>query len=487
MSLPPWILPFKEPHTTIKLIKGAYYKYAVTYHYDPTRKRTIPKSGVLLGKITEQHGFVPSPKNTLRQTSLTPPHVDIKTFGLYALFDNLLKDEIPSLKAVFGQERAEALLIFAMMRWAYQSPIKRVLSYQVHDYCSEYWGGDTRLSDKYLTSLLRFAGENRELVCSWMRTLVPSGNENFVLMDSTHVMSASEHLGINAKGYNGAGDYGKQIRLMYVFQAKLSRPIYYRLINGNMTDISCMSLCIKELGIKQAVFIADKGFYSEQNIKALEGQDLYYLIPLRRNNPLIDYRPLSRVDFKKSGRYFMWQGRIIWYYQYERKGKSLVTYLDERLRVEEEEDYLGRTISHPESYSETGYQERLHRFGTLTLNYRTEGPQSAQQLYEVYKQRNEIETMFDSYKTFLKADIMYMQNRHVLEGWLFVNFLAMLGYYKLYDRLRKAGLLSKESPKDIIELAKSIYQVRIQGEWNRSEIAQRIGKLFKKLGIDSLT
>jgi hypothetical protein len=51
---------------------------------------------------------------------------------------------------------------------------------------------------------------------------------------------------------------------------------------------------------------------------------------------------------------------------------------------------------------------------------------------------------------------MYMQNRHVLEGRLFVNFPAMLGYYKLYDRLRKADLISKESPKDIIELAKTI-------------------------------
>jgi hypothetical protein len=87
-----------------------------------------PKSGVLPGKITFQNGFVPSPKNTLRQTSLSLPRVDIKIFGLYALFDMLLTDEIPSLKAVFGQERAEALLTFAMFRWAYQSPIKRVLS-----------------------------------------------------------------------------------------------------------------------------------------------------------------------------------------------------------------------------------------------------------------------------------------------------------------------------------------------------------------------
>jgi hypothetical protein len=119
MSLPAWILPFKEPHTAIKLIKGTYYKYAATYLYDPCRKRTIPKSGVLPGKIIEQNGFVPSPKNALRLSSLSLPRVDIKIFGLYALFDMLLTDEIPSLKAVFGQERAEALLTFAMFRWAY--------------------------------------------------------------------------------------------------------------------------------------------------------------------------------------------------------------------------------------------------------------------------------------------------------------------------------------------------------------------------------
>jgi hypothetical protein len=182
-------LPFKKPHTAIKHIKDIYYQYAVTYHYDPDRKHTIPKSGVLLGKITEHDGFVPSPKNTLRQTPLALPRVDIKTFGLYALFEHLLKDEIPSLEAVFGPERAHALLTFAMMRWAYQSSIKRVLAYQVHDYSGEHWCPDIRLSDKYLTGLLRFTGENREAVLSWMRGLLPRGNENFVLMDSTHVMS----------------------------------------------------------------------------------------------------------------------------------------------------------------------------------------------------------------------------------------------------------------------------------------------------------
>lgn len=487
MSLPTWVLPFKESHTSIRCIKGSYYKYKVSYHYDSKRKRTIPKTGVLLGKISEQYGFIPSPKNTLREQYQNPPQVDIKIFGVYALFENLLREETPSLKRVFGTQHAEALLSFAMFRWAYQSPIKRALAYQAHDYCSERWIPQVRLSDKYLTSLLRFVGENREMAVSWMRGLLPSQSDQFVLMDSTHLMSASEHLGINAKGYNGAWDFGKQLRLMYLFQAKLSRPVYYRLLGGNIPDISSMSLCIKELGITRVIFIADKGFYSEKNIKMLDEEGLYYVIPLRRNNSLIDYRPLGDKDFKKMSRYFIWQGRVIWQYQYERKGKLFVTYLDDRLRVEEERDYLERLRTHPETHTEKEYFEKLDRFGTLSLTYRTESPQSAQYLYEAYKQRNEIEMMFDSYKTFLKADVLYMQDRHVLEGWLFVNFLAMLGYYKLYDRLREAKLIAKESPKDIIELSKSVYQTKMRGQWNRSEIPQRVKKLFEKIKIDSLT
>ena len=44
--------------------------------------------------------------------------------------------------------------------------------------------------------------------------------------------------------------------------------------------------------------------------------------------------------------------------------------------------------------------------------------------YESYKQRNEIEVMFDSYKNYLDADVSYMQNRYVMEGWLFANFFS---------------------------------------------------------------
>jgi len=79
-----------------------------------------------------------------------------------------------------------------------------------------------------------------------------------------------------------------------------------------------------------------------------------------------------------------------------------------------------------------------------------------------------------------------MQNRYVLEGWLFANFIAMIAYYKLYVRLRQANLLSKYSPKDIIELSKAIYKMKIRGEWHRSEMTKKTQGLFAKIGVDYL-
>ena len=487
MKLPTWVMPFKEPKTEIKFIKGFYYKYEVRYEYNKDKKRTDKITVRLLGKITEHEGFVPSDKNELRQRSVLPK-VDIKTFGVYHLFTNLLASEIESLKASFKEDVIEKVLSFAMMRWAYQSPIKRVPNYHAHDFCSENWSIQS-ISDKQISDALKFMGENREAVVEWMKAELKTntGSNRFVMMDSTHITTVSEQLAINAKGYNPDHDYDKQIRLMYLFAAELNQPVYYRLVNGNITDIKSMALSVKEMNVKDVVFIADKGFYSKDNISGLNENQLQYIIPLLRNSAMIDFSPLLKANFKTELKsYFVYQDRIIWYYSYQSDGQTLITFLDEKLRVKEENDYLLRIKSFPEKYTEALFYEKLHRFGTLTFVYQLNETLNPQQLYEAYKQRNEIEVMFDSYKNFLAADKTYMQDRYVLEGWLLANFLAMIAYYKLFTRLKKAKLLQKYSPKDIIEISKAIYQMKIQGKWHLSEISQKHIAIFKKIKIDYL-
>ena len=176
------------------------------------------------------------------------------------------------------------------------------------------------MSDRDISLNLKWFGENRERVVGWMKTLlkdVPEDEQNFLLMDSTHTVSVSENLSVNAKGYNPDFDFDKQIRLMYLFSAQMKQPVYYRLINGNtctlvrsITDIKAMTLSVKEMNIKdKVVFIADKGFFSSENVAMLDEENLSYIIPLKRNNPLVDYSPLERNGFKKEMKYFIFQER----------------------------------------------------------------------------------------------------------------------------------------------------------------------------------
>ena len=116
---PEWILKHKEPHTEIKKIKGHYYKYSVKYRYSSERGRSVRESTVLLGKITEEKGFIASEKNLMKE-ALENPKVDTKLYGVYAIFSELMSQEIPQPVEIFGRNIAEALSVFAMMRFAYQ-------------------------------------------------------------------------------------------------------------------------------------------------------------------------------------------------------------------------------------------------------------------------------------------------------------------------------------------------------------------------------
>jgi len=74
-----------------------------------------------------------------------------------------------------------------------------------------------------------------------------------------------------------------------------------------------------------------------------------------------------------------------------------------------------------------------------------------------------------------------MRDRNVLEGWLAANFIAMIAYYSLFARLKNAKMLNNFSSKDIIETAKSIYKIKISGNWHLSEITAKTNDFSRNL------
>jgi len=62
---------------------------------------------------------------------------------------------------------------------------------------------------------------------------------------------------------------------------------------------------------------------------------------------------------------------------------------------------------------------------------------SCEQLYKMYKSRDRIEKLFDTYKTVLDADKLYLQDTMSVHGHVFIGFLCLYVYTRIEQLLKK--------------------------------------------------
>jgi len=146
---------------------------------------------------------------------------------------------------------------------------------------------------------------------------------------------------------------------------------------------------------------------------------------------------------------------------------------------------LERVENKLEGYTMRDFHARQHQFGTLAVISNTDKPASS--LYADYKTRGNVETMICALKHILDADHSHMQNEHALEGWMFVNLIALKWYYTLLGLLKKHDLNRIYSPMDLLFFLSEIKKVKINGAWYLSEITKKSAELLKKIGIGLIT
>jgi transposase len=82
-----------------------------------------------------------------------------------------------------------------------------------------------------------------------------------------------------------------------------------------------------------------------------------------------------------------------------------------------------------------------------------------QEMYELYKKREQFEKMFDTYKNVLDADRLYLQDDESVFGHVFISFLSLYAYYKLEGMLKTAELNRRMSPIDLLLQYSKVYHV----------------------------
>jgi transposase len=224
--------------------------------------------------------------------------------------------------------------------------------------------------------MLRGVGVNRAGQNVVSRELTDMSDQ--LVYDLSSVFSRSMSISQAEKGYNKDKIQLPQINLALLCSADTGLPTMIRALPGSVKDIKTLYYSINELDTGGKILVLDRGFFSEGTIKFLGGEDNSYVLPAKRNSCYYD----TRIHLNE---YFSYHGRLI--RCGKRKCNDFYFYLfeDQDLRLEEQKN----------------------------------------------KKREVVEKLFDTYKTVLNADKLYLQDDESVFGHVFIAFLSFYIYCKL--------------------------------------------------------
>lgn len=493
---PDWVLKHRKPGTEIRRSGVRFYVYKVSSIYDKEKKRARKITGEYLGKITEADGFVASDKVKVSKKLpiVNSNKITTREYGMSMFIQRYCKDIVDVLKVYFP-DQWEWIVACLYSRVVYQSPIKNMDYHYKRSYLSE--GTNLIMNPKNISSLYRDLGVNKQPMQAYMQAFM--GNSSVALIDATDIITYSKNLDRNKVSKTKSGTYEPLFNLLYFYQPGTFTPAYYRLFDGNVKDIKMVQMAVEESGYKNASIIADKGFSSKENYEILDAANLKYIMPLKRDSQKIKKELFK--DLPRGNSHFHFAGGAIYYTSYDdpeteinegnkklkrgrpkkdqTKKRRIHLFIDEEAMTKEKKDYQHRMITHPSNYTAEKYQNKLDDFGSFSVI--TNVDEDEETIFQYYKSRVGVEVLFDSFKNTMHFDIPYMQDNEALEGWMFINHLALQVHHKIYQLLKEQKLLPKKSIKDFIHYLSDIRIVNINGKWVMETMPKTQADMLTKL------
>lgn len=458
-AYPDWVEKHRGEGKEIKMIGGRYYLTSYEYRAVDGRRKKV--STGTLGTIRPE-GLIPSCKKgqTIRSQVTAPLE-----YGASFLLESLGNDILSNLNETFSSKLSNQIFEMAKIGLVSPSPFKRMELIYSNSYDSRL-RPNLPLSPSTITSVLNEIGSNREAQLNFMRKYY-DGTE-FIIFDGTRLVSHS----LGEKGYNHCNIDDPQMNLQYCFSLRPEKkPIYFKGFTGDKTDISILKTCIRESGLNNMIFIADKGYYSGSNAEELTKNGISYIMPVKRCDKRIDYASIDMSSMDGFDEFFSFQSRPIFYKTIQRasaagakgtdaKGETeepkpsetIVLYFDQKMR--------GKEIMDSTCGKDGGIDDLKERkfrsMGTIALATTIKEEKTPKEIYEIYKERELIEDANDAYKNVMRKNASYLQNTNSYYGWLFINHITLLLYYRVYNKIKEKGMTSKYSVADVIEQAKRI-------------------------------
>lgn len=481
-KLPEWVRKMVGRKQTVRQRNGHFYLYDVEYEYDKEKKRSAIKSIRMAGTLDQVRGLVPA-----RRRRAKGERVSAFEFGATDALESLGPDIREGLRECFGVEDGDCIMALAKFGLTDREPEKRIQSAYQCSYESVRFPG-LPLSGSSISKLTERIGLDREAQVRFMRRY--TDGVTHVIFDGTRLVCQSMNNPLAAMGYNHIGLKDPQVNLMYCFSLKPRKmPVYFRALPGSMPDVSGFITCVREIGIRGITVIADTGFESLDNSSELKESGICFIRPLKRNDSRMKYLSEPENPNLYDGS-FLYRGRPIFYKRLVRhslekaKGRwgkrgrppkgwkpsetvrevdGITLFYDESLAAEERATFLKGLAEGRDGYGPEAYAAIHPRMGTIAIA--ANGDQDPRDVYSTYKERELIEDGNKAYKDVLDRFASHKRSEPTYLGWLFVNHVSLMLYYRVVEKIRESGHESDYSAEDVIDAAKRIQMVKMGDEW----------------------
>ncbi|HJH29512.1 MAG TPA: hypothetical protein C5S51_07460 [Methanosarcinaceae archaeon] len=462
-----WLEKQREQGTKcleIKVIGKNHYAYHSTTYWDKELKKPR-KTSKYLGKLDKTEGLIESRK---RKKLASSDIRNVTEYGNSMVLHESMKSLKPPLIDAFP-DCWEEIYSLAMVRINGYVPMKRAKESWEKLYNVEHI--NPQLNPKNLSKVLHSVGINRVGQNAIFKKLVNQSNQ--LVYDLSSMFTRSMSIAQAEKGYNKNHLHVPQINLALLCSADTGLPAMIRSIPGSVRDIATLYNSIKEIDAKGKTLILDRGFFSDDTMEFLEGMGMSYILPTRRNSR--HYK--NRIHLNE---HFTYHKRLIRCGKKKFDNYTLYLFDDQDLKLEEQKTLYKKLDEG--KINKKQLNEKMKRAGQILIVSNMDVEEY--EIFELFKKREFVEKMFDTYKTVLDADKLYLQSDESVFGHVFISFISLYIHCIIENLLKKAGLNSKMTPIDLLHKYGGVYHIDLKEENLITEVPKKVRELDEKLGLD---
>jgi transposase len=518
----------------IQNIKGVDYVYEDAPYWDKEKQQTRHRREYI-GKLDADGAFVPNKKYLARQAEQPAgralPYAARLYFGATHLLDEIgrISGVAEDIRASFPEDWREILSLAYYLALESDSPMYRF----------PRWAGDHRhpcglpLASQRISEIMRDITEDGKMQF-FKRQIERRQEKEHLAYDTTSVSSWSEYIKAVRYGKNKDNDNPAQVNMALVFGADSSLPVYYRVLPGNISDVTTVRKLLKDvafLEIEKLKLVMDRGFYSADNVNALYKGHYKFLVATKSGNrfpakTLCEAKKTIRnfTNYDEKHDVYAYSSSEKWHcVQKDSHGK--ITLEEERriyvhvyyngIRAEEEKRSLTKSLSATKaalvsgkelresqeslckkyftvketpkrgvavSYNEEAIRKAMDDMGYfILLSNDIKDPAGA---LDIYRKKDMVEKAFDNLKERLEMRRTTVHSDQTLHGKFFLQFLALIYVSYIHKSMRDNDLYRNYTMQTLIDALDVIERFEYEGRKPHcSEITDKQLKLYDCFGV----